>query len=97
MKELFSKRHREAIKQKKLPISFSRNLRMTIVRILDQHSDWGGWDNQENFTFDQTEETLKTFWGTEEILAFNDLGERTTASFKGLIRSGYPSEVIDAI
>lgn len=97
MKALFSKRHSEAIRQKKLPLSFSKTLRTTILRILEQHSECGGWNDQENFTFDQAEETLKTFWGKNEILAFDNDGERTPASFGRLILSSYPSEVIDAI
>jgi len=97
MKVLFSKRHIDAIRQKKLPLSFPKNLRMTVVRILEQYSDWGGWNNEENFTFDQAEEILKTFWGKEEILAFDENDTRKPASFRRLILSGYPSEVIDAI
>jgi HEPN domain-containing protein len=96
MKILFSKRHIDAIRQKKLPLSFSKNLRTTVVRILEQYSDWGGWCDEENFTFDQAEEILKTFWGTEKIFAF-DGNDRIPASFRQLILSGYPSEVIDAI
>jgi len=97
MKILFSKRHWDAIRKKNLPLSFSKSLRTTILRILEQHSDWGGWDNAENFTFDQSEERLKTFWGKEHILAFNENGNREPANFQQLIRSGYPGEVVDAI
>jgi len=97
MKILFSKRHIDAIREKKLPLSFPKSLRTTIARLLEQYSDWGGWNGEENFTFDQAEEILKTFWGKEEILAFDEDNTRIPADFKQLILSGYPSEVVDAI
>ena len=97
MKILFSKRHVDAISEKKLPLSFPKSLRTTIARLLEQYSDWGGWNGEENFTFDQAEEILKTFWGKKEILAFDEDNTRIPADFKQLILSGYPSEVVDAI
>lgn len=97
MKTYFSKRHRDAIKNKLFPLSFTRATRCSICRILNQYSGWGGWDNSENFTFESATEALKTFYGKTELEAFDDTGSRTPTNFSGLIEKGYPGEVIDAI
>lgn len=97
MKAYFSKRHQQAIRDKKFPLSFSRPLRHSIHCILERFSDWGGWNNEENFTFDAATESLKTFYGKNELLAFNELNERVPTDYPNLLENGYPSEVIDAI
>jgi len=97
MKAYFSKRHRQAIRDKKFPLSFSRTLRHSIRRILERFSDWGGYDNEENFTFEAATESLKTFYGRDELIAFTELNERMPTDYSGQIENGYPSEVVDAI
>jgi hypothetical protein len=97
MKTYFSKRHIDAIRDKKLPLSFSKPLRVSLVRILDRFSDWGGWNDNENFTADNATEALKTFFGREHLEAFDEANKRVKCDFSGLLRSGYPSEVIDAV
>jgi len=97
MKTYFSKRHLDSIRDKKLPLSFSKTLRVSLVRILDRFSNWGGWDNSENFTADNATEALKTFFGREYLEAFDEANKRVKCDFSELLRSGYPSEVIDAV
>lgn len=97
MKAYFSKRHAHAIGEKKLPLSFSRPLRVSLVRILEQFSDYGGWDNQENFTFEGATEALKTFYGRDGLETFGDNDKRVSADLGAVVRMGYPSEVVDAI
>lgn len=96
MKVLFSARHKDALVAKRLKPHFPRPLHKSIARILDRYSDYGGWDNQENFTYDSAEEALKTFYGVDYIKAFKE-EERVKAGFVDLILSGYPSEVLDAM
>lgn len=97
MKVLFTKRHEEAIRKKTLPLSLSSRLRTSVLRVLERHSEWGGWDNAENFTFDAVEDTLKTFYGLSHLLAYNDKGERVPSNVRQVILSGYPGHVIDVV
>ncbi len=97
MKTYFSKRHADALREKKLAISFSKPLRTSIVRILSRFSVWGGWNDGENFTFDGAVASLLTFYGKGQLEAFDDKNKRVPTTFEGLIKSGYPSEVLDAI
>jgi hypothetical protein len=97
MKTYFSKRHAEAIRDKKLPLPFSKSLRTSIDRMLNRFSNWGGWNDNENFSADAATEALKTFYGRDELQAFDDVGRRVSCDFSELIKKAYPSEVVDAI
>ncbi len=78
-------------------MTFSKPLRITIVRILENYSDFNGWNNEENFSFCQSENILKTFLGKEQLEAFNEEGKRIPADFRNVIISSYPSEFVDAL
>jgi|CXWL01.1.fsa_nt_gi hypothetical protein len=97
MKTYFSKRHADALRDKKLSVSFSKPLRTSIVRILDRFSVRGGWNDQQNFTFDEAVTGLLTFYGKEQLEAFDEKDKRVSVYFEGFIKGGYPSEVLDAI
>ncbi len=97
MKTYFSKRHADALRDKKLSLSFSKPLRTSIVRILDRFSVRGGWNDQQNFTFDEAITSLLTFYGKEQLEAFDEKDKRVSTYFEGFIKGGYPSEVLDAI
>lgn len=97
MKTYFSKRHGEAIRAKKLPVSFSRSLRTSILRLLERFSDYGGWNSEENHTFDRAEEALKTFYGKPRLEAFDAADNRVPADFPALLHRGYPTEFLDAV
>lgn len=97
MKTYFSKRHADALREKKLAVSFTKSLRTSIVRILNRFSVWGGWNDQENYTFDGAVASLLTFYGKEQLEAFDDKDKRAPTYFEGFVKGGYPSEVLDAI
>jgi HEPN domain-containing protein len=100
MKAYFSKRHADAFKSGKFPLGFSRRLRHSILRILERFSDSGGWNNEDNHTFDAATEALLTFYGIPSLQAFSGSDsskERVNTNFAGLLQRGYPSEVLDAI
>lgn len=97
MKTYFSKRHSEALRAKRFPLSFSKTLRVSLARILERFSVCGGWNNSENWTFEAAEEALKTFFGKDQITAFDDQNQRAQTNLAGLIRGGFPNEVLDAI
>ena len=72
MKAFFSKRHKEALTSKKLKPYISYPCRVAIKRLLEQHSDFGETDyGYGNFTFMLVENELKTFWGVNNLLAFD--------------------------
>lgn len=97
MKAFFSKRHEEALAEEKLRVSFTMKCRYAIKRILEQHSDWGGWDGTENFTFESAEEDLKTFYGEPTLKAFNSENKYDSASISQVILSGRPAHVLDVV
>lgn len=99
MKTYFSKRHSEALRSKKLKLSFAKTLRVSVIRVLNKYSDCGGYNYSENFTIDGAAESLKTFYGTQNLLTFSkdDSGKRIVGTFDDVIERGYPSEVLDAM
>jgi hypothetical protein len=97
MKTYFSKRHADALRKKKLTVSFTKPLRTSIVKILSRFSIWGGWNEEENLTFDRAVASLLTFYGKEQLEAFDDKDKRVPTYFEGFVKGGYPSEVLDAI
>jgi len=104
MKVFFSKRHEEAIINKKLRPSFTTKCRTSIERILDNYSehglyffDDGGQDYNANITYYKIEETLKTFYGERVLRAFNPENKLAEASLSQVIINGYPSQVLDVI
>jgi hypothetical protein len=93
----FTKRHEEALREKRLKPYIPLRLRVTLQRTLNRFSSWGGYDNEENDTFLKTEETLKTFYGEEQLFAYDDDSKLVPTNLNGLIKSGYPARVFDLI
>jgi len=91
MKFLFSKRHEKALGAGTLQVSLSKKLRTSLHRVLFANSIITEWDNF-NITFDSALEMLKTFYGEEQITAY-----QKSVDFKDLILLGYPVKVLDAI
>ncbi len=94
MKAYFSRRHANSISG--LPLSFRQRLRHSFVRNLRRFSQYGGWDNDDNHTFERAAEALRTFCGTPG-LTIKEGDTRLPADFDQLIERGYPSEVLDGI
>jgi len=86
MKAYFSKRQADALWNKKLPVTFPKPLRVSIARILKQFSDWGGWNDNENFTFDSATTALLTFYGKEQLEAFDQADNRVSTDFEGFVK-----------
>lgn len=97
MRFYFSKRHADALKTKKIKPSLPKRLRVATRRTLNKYSTWGGYGNEENITFYETEETLRTFYGEEGLYAFDEEGKLVPANLDGLIESGFPERVLDAV
>ena len=88
MKAYFSKRHADVLRNKKLSLTFAKPLRVSILRILERHSDYGGWNNEENWTFEAAENSLKTFFGRAHLSSFNGQDQRVRSNFAGVVRGG---------
>jgi len=97
MRFYFTKRHADALKAKKIQPSLPKRLRVAIHRTLERYSTWGGFDNDENITFSETEWTLKTFYGEDKLRAYNEEDKLVPTNLDGLIESGYPARVLDVI
>lgn len=97
MRFYFTKRHKEALKAKKLKPYLPSKLRVAIRRTLNANSTWGGYDSEENFTFDETRTALMTFYGEEELFAYNAEGKLVPTDLNGLIESGNPARVLDVL
>jgi len=97
MKAFFSKRHEEALAYGKIKPSFSVPCRTSIGRVLSEYSDWSGGGAFENFTFEYAEDKLKTFYGKNELKAYDENSKRVTASINQVLLKGWPFEVLDII
>jgi HEPN domain-containing protein len=97
MKVFFSKRHEEALAFGKIKPSFSVPCRTSVEHVLSGYSEWGGNMGLENLTFQYVENKLKTFYGVDELKAFDEDNKRVPASLSQVIIKGYPSEVLDII
>jgi HEPN domain-containing protein len=97
MRFYFTKRHEDALKEKRLKPYLPNRLRLAIRRTLNDYSTWGGCDNEENRTFYAVENKLKTFYGEEQLRAFSGEGKLAPTDLNGLIDRGFPARVLDLI
>ncbi len=99
MRFYFTKRHEEALREEKIKPSLPKPLRTAILRILRDYSLYEDhWQSGSyNSTFLDTEETLKTFYGEDELRAYGEAGSLVSCDLSGVIKSGYPTRVLDAI
>jgi hypothetical protein len=97
MKAFFSKRHEQALADKKLKPSFSVPCRTSILRLLSQYSEFGGYDGTDNETFLFVQEELKTFYGAAELMAYDKNNKRVAVALPEFVLGCYPSEVLDVI
>ena len=97
MRFYFTKRHAEALKKQKLKPYLPQRLRVAIRRTLNENSNWSGSDMEENYTFYDVERTLKTFYGEEDLRAYDGEGKLVPTDLDGVIDSGYPGRVLDLI
>ncbi len=97
MRFYFTKRHADDLKSKRIKPYLPSKLRVSIRRILSNYSKWGGdWD-EINETFIEVEAILQTFYGEEELHAYDSEGKLVPTDLNGLIASGYPARVLDLI
>jgi hypothetical protein len=97
MRSYFTKRHANALKTRKIQPSLSKKLRVAIRRTLNDYSTWGGFDNEENLTFYEIENALRTFYGEDQLHAYDAEEKLAPSDLRGLIESGSPAKVLDVI
>lgn len=97
MRTYFSKRQERALRERRLDCTLPKKLRISVLRLLEQHSDWGGWNDADNMTFEKTTSTLLTFYGQETLKAYDEKSELVPTDLKGLILNGWPGHVLDSV
>jgi hypothetical protein len=97
LRTYFSKRHEKSLNEKRLKPQLATTLRVAILRTLTQHSTFGGDWGEDNVTFYAATETLKTFYGSQELQAYSEKGKLEPSNFEGVIQSGWPPRSIDCI
>jgi HEPN domain-containing protein len=94
VKEFFSKRHEQALTKGTLKITIPLACRVSIDRILSQYSDWAV---EDNLTYLSAEAKLKTFYGANDLRAYDENGKLVPAELSQVIQKSYPSAVLDVI
>lgn len=102
MIRLFSKRHEDAIFQKKIQPSLSKRLRRRIYALLVKH-DFSYDDATETgyryttSVLQQAEPELCRRYGQDKLVAFNDSDQRVPVGLEGFALGAYPSQVFDLV
>lgn len=97
MRFYFTKRHADDLKSKRIKPYLPSKLRVSIRRMISKYSKWGGEWGEINETFIEVEAILQTFYGEEELRAYDPEGKLVSTDLNGLIASGFPARVIDLI
>jgi len=95
MRKYFSKRHEKSLAEGKLKPAFSRKLRTSMRRVLDNHTQYNDFDGDDTYSY--AENTLKIFYGEDTLQAYDDSDKLVPARLEDVILRGYPPKVIDAI
>src|SRR5713226_315878 len=102
MIRLFSKRHEDAIFQKKIQPSLSKRLRRRIYGLMKKHdfsyddSTETGWQYTTS-VLREVEPELCRRYGQDKLLAFNDSDQRVPVGLEGFTLGAYPSQVFDLV
>lgn len=104
MVRLFSKRHEEAIFEKKLGLSLPRKLRQRIWFVLEQFNfsyhynpdPMNSWTETTD-VLTQIEAELCRRYGVEKLTALDDNDNKIDVELKGFIKGAYPAQVLDTI
>jgi hypothetical protein len=93
----FSERHDKAIRDKRIKLTLRQELRRSFLRLLVRYSTIGGWNNEENFTFDAVISEMLDRRGWPHMLWWDGKKMQPADNFGDFIEKGIPSYVLDAI
>jgi hypothetical protein len=101
MARLFSQRHRKAILDGSLIVSFQQRLNRRVWQVMERFDEWyrvggSGW-NEDTSTLAETERRLKEAHGWESLGVKRGKGARESTDLRGFVTETYPSEVLDVI
>jgi hypothetical protein len=98
MKEtLFSERHDKALRNKLIKISLRMELRRSLLRLFNRYSVWGGYGNEENFSFQKVASAFLDRRGWQILQWWNGKAMQPASDFNDFIEKGTPHHVLDAI
>ncbi len=95
--KVFSERHEKALREKKIRLSFRRELRISILRLLKRYSDWGGWNDEKNLTIEAVTNELLDRRGWETLQRWDGKQMVEADNFEDFMKRGTPHHFLDAI
>lgn len=102
MARLFSQRHRDAILEGNLIVSFQQRVNRRVWQVLERFNesyrvdDGSGWFEERSF-LDDTARRIREAHGWERLGVKRGKGAREPTDLKGFVAETYPSEVLDAV
>lgn len=96
-RKVFSERHDKALREKKIRLSFRKELRKSLLRLLTKYSTWGGWGNEENFTVYAVTEAILDRRGWDALQWWDGKKWVKAESFEDFIERGTPHHILDTI
>jgi len=94
---LFSQRHKEAIEDKRLPISISKRIRQKIIYCMQRYNRWYGGNQESSIFYDDLKQNLLESYGDTSLKAYVDDIFRETDNVEQFILGTKPEYVLDAI
>lgn len=95
--KVFSERHEKALREKRIKLSLRQELRKSLLRLLNRYSVLGGWNNEENLTFEAVSAAILDRRGWETLQWWDGKRMSPVCNFDEFIEKGAPHHVLDAI
>lgn len=95
--KLFSERHERAIFDKKIRIGLRVDLRNSLLRLLRRYSTYGGYDNEDNFSFEIVSSEILDRRGWRTLQWWDGSKFCEADGFQEFIEKGTPHHVLDSI
>jgi hypothetical protein len=94
---VFSQRHENALKEKKLKVSLSTKLRQKIIYCMVNHNQWYGWNNQDSILYDSLFGKLLETYGRTDLRGYIHDSLEPVQHIEDFIKRAWPPQVIDSI
>ena len=95
--KVFSERHEKALREKRIKLRISQELRRSLMRLFSRYSVWGGWNNEDNLTFLAVSSALLDRRGWKMLQWWDGKQMRAASNFEEFVEKGVPHHILDAI